>query len=111
MATELGGYRFMWLICMFDLPVGTPGERRLATKFRQFLLDEAFEMSQFSVYLRFCAGKDKAEAHVRRIKAALPPSGHVHIFMITDRQYELSWSFRGQKRERRSGIPNQLALF
>jgi CRISPR-associated endonuclease Cas2 len=54
----LSGYRLMWIFVMFDLPVGTKKEMREATRFRQFLLDQGFEMSQFSVYARFCNGKD-----------------------------------------------------
>ena len=50
--SALSGYRMMWLYVMFDLPVGTKAERRAATRFRQSLLDDGFEMAQFSVYLR-----------------------------------------------------------
>ena len=53
----LSGYRLMWMVVLFDLPVGTKKERKAATKFRKFLLDQGFEMSQYSVYMRFCAGK------------------------------------------------------
>ena len=57
----LSGYRLMWMMVLFDLPVLTKKERKAATKFRKFLLDQGFEMSQFSVYMRFCAGKEQAE--------------------------------------------------
>jgi CRISPR-associated protein Cas2 len=53
----LSAYRFMWLLVMFDLPVGSKSERRSATKFRNWLLDQGYEMSQFSIYVRFCVGK------------------------------------------------------
>jgi len=49
----------MWLYVMFDLPVGTKAERKAATQFRKFLLDEGFEMAQFSVYLRFAVSKNR----------------------------------------------------
>ncbi len=75
----LTGYRLMWLMVIFDLPVGTKPERRAATRFRQFLLDQGFTMSQFSVYMRFCGGKDQAEAYTRRIERALPKTGLVQI--------------------------------
>lgn len=52
-AAYLSGYRLMWIFVMFDLPVGSKKETREATKFREYLLDEGFEMSQFSVYARF----------------------------------------------------------
>ena len=43
------------------------------------LLDLGFEMSQFSVYLKFCAGKEQAEALARQIEEAMPASGKVHL--------------------------------
>lgn len=107
----LSGYRMMWLYVMFDLPVGTPGERKAATRFRKFLLDEGFEMAQFSVYLRFAESKEAAETYIGRISAALPKMGKVHIVTITDKQYGNARIFTGKKSERRPQNPDQLALF
>ncbi len=107
----LSGYRIVWLLVMFDLPVGTKGERRRATQFRHALLDMGFEMSQFSVYMRFCAGKEAAEAYIAQIEPSLPPSGKVHVVQITDKQFEKIRTFRGRKREPSPGNPDQLALF
>lgn len=107
----LSGYRMMWLYVMFDLPVGTTAERKAATRFRQFLLDEGFEMAQFSVYLRFAASKEAAEAAIARIGGALPAKGKVHIVTITDKQYGNARIFTGRKHEQRRRNPDQLALF
>lgn len=41
----LTGYRLMWMLVMFDLPVLEPEERRAATQFRNQLLDLGFEMA------------------------------------------------------------------
>ncbi len=101
----------MWLMVLFDLPVGTKTERKAATGFRQNLLDLGFEMSQFSVYLRMCAGREAALAYERKIERAMPPSGKVHILGITDKQYETIRNYRGRKREQPLRNPNQLALF
>ena len=57
---QTNGYRIMWLVVMFDLPVATKIERKLATQFRNNLLDMGFEMMQFSVYTKFCSSKSKA---------------------------------------------------
>jgi len=46
----LSGYRNMWLLVMFDLPVTQKEERKEAADFRNYLLDLGFEMAQFSVY-------------------------------------------------------------
>jgi len=107
----LSGYRIMWMLVMFDLPVMTKAERSAATKFRQFLLDQGFEMSQYSIYLRFCSGKEQAETHIKRVRANLPKTGKVHILTITDKQYESIVSFDGRKREPGWRNPDQLALF
>lgn len=107
----LSGYRLMWMIVLFDLPVLTKKERKAATKFRNFLLDEGFEMSQFSVYMRFLAGKEQAEALTRRVEKGVPPTGKVHIVCLTDRQYENIVCFDGRKREPAKKNPGQLTLF
>lgn len=107
----LSGYRLMWMMVLFDLPVGTKKERRLATKFRQFLLDQGFEMSQFSVYLRFCAGKEQAEAYTKKVEQAVPASGKIHIVYITDKQYENIVSFDGRTKEPAKKNPEQYVLF
>lgn len=73
---------------MFDLPVGSKKEMRDATKFHEFLLDQGFEISQFSIYARFCNGKDRYESHLKRIEGNLPEKGEIHVLAFTDKQYE-----------------------
>jgi CRISPR-associated protein Cas2 len=106
----LSGYRIMWLVVLFDLPVGTKKERKAATRFRLKLLDLGFEMTQYSVYLRFCAGKEQAEAYERKIEQAMPTSGKVHIIAITDKQYENIRTYRGRNREQSPKNPDQFVL-
>jgi CRISPR-associated protein Cas2 len=107
----LSGYQLMWMIVLFDLPVLTPKERKAATKFRQFLIDEGFEMSQYSVYMRFCSGKEQAETYTKRVEKAVPSTGKIHIVYLTDKQYENIVCFDGRKREPSRRNPDQLALF
>lgn len=106
----LSGYRLMWMMVLFDLPVGTKKERKAATRFRTFLLDQGFEMSQFSVYMRFCAGKEQVESHTARIRENLPRSGNIHIVSLTDKQYENTVCFHGRKRESDRKSPEQYLL-
>ena len=110
-ASQLSGFRLMWIFVMFDLPVGTKAEMRAATQFREYLLDEGFEKSQFSIYARFCNGKEQYEAYLRRIEAHLPDRGDIHILTFTDKQYENIVRFAGQRRRRPRRNPDQLALF
>jgi len=110
-ADALSGYRIVWLIVLFDLPVGTKGERKAAADFRNTLLDLGFAMSQFSVYLKACSGKEQAKTIERNVERKMPQSGRVHIIRITDKQYENIRTFRGRKREPNLRNPDQLALF
>jgi CRISPR-associated protein Cas2 len=79
--------RLMWLLVMFDLPVTEAPDRKQATTFRSFLLDEGFAMCQFSVYMRFCGTRDKLDRHIRKIEANIPSNGMVSILSFTDKQY------------------------
>ena len=108
--SELSGYRVMWIMAMFDLPVGTKAERKAATRFRNGLLDEGFEMCQFSVYVRFCAGKEQAAGYARRIRSLLPITGSVQIFHFTDKQFANALRFEGKTPSLAKKKPDQLVL-
>lgn len=96
---------------MFDLPTDTKPQRKAATAFRNFLLDEGFERSQFSVYARFVNGKDAFRTRVNRIARHLPDKGDVQILNFTDRQYRDIVHFSDQGRKAARKNPEQLALF
>ena len=95
---------------MFDLPVVEKEDRKRATKFRSYLLDEGFRMAQYSIYYRMLSGKDAADAMERRIEMRIPPRGSVHILSITDKQYENLRVYDSQIRKS-TKKPDQLALF
>ena len=95
---------------LFDLPTHTKAERKAASKFRHYLLDQGFQMSQFSVYLRMVSGKEQAGTVYKRIKDNLPEGGRVDIVTITDKQYENIYSFAGRVRQERKN-PRQYTLF
>ncbi len=108
----LSGYRIMWLMALFDLPVGSKAERRAATGFRNHLLDLGFEMAQFSVYLRWCRGKEHLDGLRSKVVRAVPRRGRVHLLAFTDRQFEnmvrVDRGLEGRKKPHRRG---QLVLF
>jgi CRISPR-associated protein Cas2 len=101
----------MWMIVLFDLPVVSPEERKVASAFRKTLLDQGFHMSQFSVYYRLISGKEALDGYIRVIQKQLPPKGKVDILAITDKQYENIVSFSGKKKEKNNQNPTQLYLF
>ena len=107
---HLSGYRLMWMLVMFDLPVETKAQMKAAGDFRNFLLDEGFERSQFSVYSRFVNGKEAFEARTRRIERALPDKGDVQVLAFTDRQFRDIIHFSDQGRRRHRQNPSQLIL-
>lgn len=107
----LSGYRIMWMLVMFDLPTDTKSQRKAANKFRNFLLDEGFERSQFSVYSRFVNGKEAFQTRVSRIERSLPSFGDVQILNFTDRQYRDIVHFSNHFRKDPKVNPKQLVLF
>ena len=80
--------RFMRIMVFFDLPVKTAPERRRATQFRNFLLNDGYHMIQYSVYARVCNGADAVQKHRERLKLHLPDNGSVRMLVITEKQYE-----------------------
>lgn len=107
----LSGYRIMWILVMFDLPVVSKKERREATQFRNALLDMGFEMSQFSVYMRFCTSTTQVETFCRKVQQSLPKGGQVNILQFTDKQYEKIIAYRGQAKQADNKTPDQFDLF
>ena len=101
----------MWVLVLFDLPTETIKDRRAATRFRKDLLDDGFAMFQFSIYTRFCASRENAEVHTKRVKNRLPKHGKVCIMQITDKQFGMIELFHGQKEVAPEKPIQQLELF
>lgn len=77
----------MRMMVFFDLPVVTKAERRAYTQFRRFLLNDGYDMIQFSVYGRILNGNDAEGKHMKRLLANLPPEGSVRVLTVTEKQY------------------------
>ncbi len=107
----MNGYRMMWAIVLFDLPVVEQKQRKEATEFRKFLLDNGFHMSQYSVYYRLLSGKDALKTIVEMVEDALPKGGKVDIISITDKQYENIVSFYGKEFQKQKKTNAQFLLF
>lgn len=109
--SRLNQYRSMWVLVFFDLPTDTKKDRRVATKFRKSLLDDGFTMFQFSIYTRFCASRENADVHIKRVKRRLPEDGKVGILHITDKQFGMMELFFGTKQVETERPAQQLELF
>ena len=100
----------MWMMVLFDLPVIEKKERKAATDFRNFLLDNGFSMVQYSIYTKLFSGKDACEKYYKLIVNNLTPDGKVNILTITDRHYSNIISYSSvYKIEKKA--PEQLMLF
>lgn len=77
----------MRMVVMFDLPVETREQRKIATKFRKYLLDEGYVMMQFSVYYRICNGKDMVNKYLLRLEDNVPIKGSVRLITLTEKQF------------------------
>lgn len=109
--TRYNAYRVMWVLVFFDLPTATKKQRTSATKFRKQLIDDGFNMFQFSIYLRHCPSKENAEVHIKRTKKSLPKEGKVGILCITDKQFGQMELFFAKKETPLPNMPQQLELF
>lgn len=79
--------RFMRLIVFFDLPTLTKEDKRAYTIFRRFLLNDGYDMIQWSVYGRIVNGFDNAEVHLQRLSRNLPPAGSVRCLQVSEKQF------------------------
>ena len=101
----------MRLLVFFDLPTHSKKERKEYTKFRKFLLNDGYDMLQFSVYCRICKGQDTAERYMSHLETHLPPKGNIRAMSVTNTQYERMKILIGiDKKEEKIG-KKQLILY
>jgi CRISPR-associated protein Cas2 len=102
-----------WLIVAFDLPVGTKKQRKQATGFRNYLIDDGYQMIQFSVYARACVTFARQETHIDRLKKHLPPEGNVRAIFVTRAQWERSHVIQGSPASEVEAeeLPEQIQLW
>lgn len=108
---NLSGYRWMWVIALFDLPVDSQDSRRQYARFRKALIKDGFMQMQYSVYLRHASSRENAEVHMQRVERAVPTEGEVRILTLTDRQFSRMRVFWGKSSGQPEAPPPQLELF
>ncbi|HSY16886.1 MAG TPA: CRISPR-associated endonuclease Cas2 [Candidatus Acidoferrales bacterium] len=106
-------YKMGWLVVTFDLPVGSKKQRKQATDFRNYLLDDGYQMIQFSVYARACVTFARQETHIDRVKKHLPPEGSVRAIFVTRAQWERSYVIQGSPASEVEAeeLPEQIQLW
>ena len=106
-------FKMGWLMVAFDLPVITKKQRKAATAFRNFLLDDGFAMMQYSVDIRPCVTFARQETHIDHVKKNLPPEGSVRAVFVTRAQWERSFVIHGAPAQQGSAerMPEQLQFW
>jgi len=106
-------FKMGWLLVAFDLPVITREQRKYATDFRKFLIDDGYQMIQFSVYARACVSFARQETHLARVRSKLPPEGSVRAILITRAQWERSFVIQGAPASQQDAeqMPEQIQLW
>ncbi|MBP3607660.1 MAG: CRISPR-associated endonuclease Cas2 [Treponema sp.] len=104
-------YKIMWLFCLFDLPTNTKSQRKRASDFRKSLIEDGFEMMQFSVYYRHCASMEDCEKHIVRIRKIIPYEGKVSILKFTDKQFGDIETYLGKTIEKKRKEVLQFEFF
>lgn len=102
--------RFMRLIVLFDIPVVTKAERREYTVFRRFLINDGYDMLQFSVYGRILNGTDAEAKHMQRLVQNLPPKGAVRVLSVTEKQFASMKILVGKPNFQEKKVSNQQML-
>lgn len=108
---RFNAYKVMWLFCLFDLPTNTKSQRKRASDFRKYLIEDGFDMMQFSVYKRHCGSVESCNVHIKRIKQNLPKEGTVSILKFTDKQFGDIETFIGLSNKKKEKVPQQLEFF
>lgn len=81
-------YRFMRVLVMFDLPVGTSEQRKEYVRFRKFLIKSGFLMMQESIYCKLALNATVVNAIKEQVYKNKPKEGLVQLLTITEKQYE-----------------------
>jgi CRISPR-associated protein Cas2 len=106
-------FKMGWLIVAFDLPVMSREQRKRATDFRKFLIDDGYQMIQYSVYARACVTFARQETHLGRVKQNLPEEGSVRAVFVTRAQWERSFVIQGSPASETEAedMPEQIQLW
>ncbi len=110
---DMEKFRMGWLMVCFDLPVMTKKQRKVATQFRKSLLDDGYQMIQYSVYARPCVTFSRQQTHLRRLETLVPNEGSVRAIFITRSQWERAYLIEGAPAIKKSPekLPVQLQFW
>ncbi len=101
----------VWLMVMFDLPVKTKNDRKLANRYRHVLLDLGFDRMQLSVYAKYYLNGNATGSDLFRLQVEVPPGGAIRIMRFTDAQWAGSIRHLGPEVQQMEEKPEALDIF
>jgi CRISPR-associated protein Cas2 len=101
----------MRLLVFFDLPTTTKDYKQAYIEFRRFLLQDGYNMLQWSVYGRVINGEDSAEKHFNRLSKNLPKKGSIRCMKVSEKQYAGMKILLGESTSQEKNGCQQLLLF
>ncbi len=101
----------VWLLVMFDLPVKTKDQRRLASNYRNMLLDFGFSQIQYSIYYKYFVNATGVRRVLTPLKICVPERGEVRALRVTDEQWASTFRWYGPLDAAVEAKPSQLVLF
>lgn len=101
----------VWLLVMFDLPVKTKEQVRLANQYRNLLKDRGFDRIQLSVYCKYYLNGNSTERDLGMLKMNVPAAGQVRVLKVSDMQWASTIIFLGPKKKKVEQPPEQLIIF
>lgn len=105
-------YEQVQLLCLFDLPMETSKEKRSYRIFRKALIENGFNMIQYSVYARALPNRSALKKYEGILKRYAPKNGNIRLLYVTERQYEEMKLLTGTKsrQEELIGIKSLVVL-
>lgn len=101
----------VWVLVMFDLPVKTKTQRKLATDYRKLLLESGFTAIQLSVYAKYMVNSSGLRTLISPLKSSVPAQGEVRVIRLTDTQWSQMYRWFGAATLEPEAMSEQLLLF
>lgn len=102
----------MRLIVIFDLPTQTELDKKSYVKFRNFLINNGFDMIQYSVYIKICRNREQVNKFEKILNDNVPKKGNVRSLVITEKQYNDMSIFIGSRNSQEIFVTEeQLMIF
>ena len=104
-------WRAVWLLVMFDLPVKSKVQKRRYHQFHDLLVDEGFQMLQYSIYGRHLATREKGDAKCARVVSRVPPEGQIRLLRVTEAQFSAMEIVENYASKKAELAPGQLEFW